>query len=37
MNNNFHSTATGDLNEIARQYKENVTTIDNVKVTYDKA
>jgi hypothetical protein len=33
----FYSTATGILNEITRQYKENVTTTDNVKVTYDKA
>ena len=35
--NNLHSTATGDPNEIARQYKNNVTTTDNVKLTYDKA
>lgn len=37
MNKNFYSTATGDLNEIARQYNDNVTTTDNVKVTYNQA
>jgi hypothetical protein len=37
MNNNFYSTATGDPNEIAKQYKENVTATDNVNVTYDQA
>jgi hypothetical protein len=37
MNNNFYSTATGDLNEIARQYKDNVTATANVNLTYDKA